>query len=68
MPKRSVLEMKIRWYFNTVEPTIDKDALEIILLSQFDENGDLKLSSGTKNAVLYDRYWKKLSGRLDKKI
>lgn len=67
MPKRSVLEMKIRWYFNAVEPTIDRDSLEIILLSQFDENGELKLQSSTKNEALYDRYWKKLAARLKDK-
>lgn len=66
MARKSILEMKIRWYLNSVEPTIDKESLELIIMSEFDDNGQLRFVDPGKHAEKYDKYWKNLQARLEK--
>lgn len=62
--RKTVLEMKLRWYHRYIEPIIDPDALDLILMSEFDENGRLVLPYGAQNSELYERYWKRLFKKL----
>jgi hypothetical protein len=62
MPRKTILEQKIWWYFNNVEDFIDKDALSLIIMSEFNEEGILQIPETNINEEkkkLYDRYWKR---------
>lgn len=65
MPGKSILELKILWYLNNIENYMDKEALSIIKLAQFDDDGVLQIPSTPKTSELYKQYWENLSKRIE---
>ena len=61
MPRKTKLEMKIRWYYNHCSSQIDIIEFETILLSDFDEFGELIITYPDELKARYIRYWKKLN-------
>jgi len=57
--KKSLLEQKIIWFLNNIETTMGLDDLELIKLSQFDSEGQLKVFDASAEREKYLKYWRK---------
>ena len=57
---KSILEQKILYFLKNISTTIDKDDFELIKLSIFDENGELKIIDPNAEKEKYLKYWRNL--------
>jgi len=58
----TILERKIRYYFNRYDSYLSLEAFELLLISEFDENSKLVFDGETeKFKKFYTAYWKRFS-------
>jgi len=57
--KKSLLEQKIVWFLINIESSMTYDDLELIKLSQFDDEGKLKVIDASLEREKYLKYWRK---------